>query len=571
MRLEETGGNLLRAGTEVATRESLDRELGMVERVNRGTGEYRRLGSPGFAVSDRLRPEQKRVVEFVLESRDLAVNIRGAAGTGKTTTLEELHRGLRESGREVLAVAPTMTAVDELRKVGFNNAVTVARLLEDPQVQAGMHDRVVIVDEAGMVSARQMCEVLRLAEARSARVVFSGDTRQIQSVEAGDALRVLEGESWLKGVSLTQVQRQTVREYREAVEQLRESPEIGFSKLEQMGAVHEVAREERARTVADAYARYRGQTNARGEASTVLAVCWTHEEVGRVTESIREERRRAGELGEGMTLDRHVDLKWTEARKRDVRNYRAGQVLEFHRPARGILKHEMLEVDRVEDGRVIVRNARGEERALTAKQAGCFSVQERKAMEVSSDDRLLLTANRRERGFRATNGELVTVRSVDRQGRIELTDGRTLPDNYRQFTHGYAVTADRSQAKTVDFVVISANAMRKERFYVAVTRGREGVSIVTSDKESLRRSVGCSSDRQSAIELARKVERPGLQQGDHRGIEAARYQAQRVLHENAQAIAPPAKVIQQALKPAQEQKIEKTIQQEIGNGIGYGL
>ena len=57
----------------------------------------------------------------------------------------------------------------------------------------------------------------------------------------------------------------------------------------------------------------------------------------------------------------------------------------------------------------------------------------------------LLTANRRDEEFRATNGEIATVRSVDERGRIGLDDGRVLPANFRQFTHGYAVTAHRSQ------------------------------------------------------------------------------------------------------------------------------
>ncbi len=38
-----------------------------------------------------------------------------------------------------------------------------------------------------MVSSRQMAELLQLAERSRARIVFSGDTQQIQSVEAGDA------------------------------------------------------------------------------------------------------------------------------------------------------------------------------------------------------------------------------------------------------------------------------------------------------------------------------------------------------------------------------------------------
>jgi ATP-dependent exoDNAse (exonuclease V) alpha subunit len=160
-------------------------------------------GAEQFIGSDRLRPEQKKAVAFVLDSRDFAVNIRGAAGTGKTAALEELHRALKEAGREVVAIAPTMTAAEELEKVGFRNAMTVERLLVDTQSQAGLRDKVLIVDEAGMISGRQMAEMLHMAEHHRARIVFSGDTQQIQSVEASDALRVLERESQLCSTSLT--------------------------------------------------------------------------------------------------------------------------------------------------------------------------------------------------------------------------------------------------------------------------------------------------------------------------------------------------------------------------------
>jgi hypothetical protein len=43
----------------------------------------------------------------------------------------------------------------------------------------------------------------------------------------------------------------------------------------------------------------------------------------------------------------------------------------------------------------------------------------------------MLTANRRDAGFRTPNGELVTVRGIER-GRIELEDGGKLPANYHQ-------------------------------------------------------------------------------------------------------------------------------------------
>ena len=155
----------------------------------------------------------------------------------------------------------------------------------------------------------------------------------------------------------------------------------------------------------------------------------------------------------------------------------------------------------------------------------------RRSIEVATGDRLLLTTNRRENGFRVTNGEIVMVAEVDRLGRICLEDGRTLPAGFRHFAHGYAVTAHRSQGKSVDAVIISGDGMRKELFYVAASRGRQSVRVVTSDKESLRESVARSSMRKSASELARKAGTVFVR-GACRGIKAVRHLAMRLsVHE----------------------------------------
>jgi conjugative relaxase-like TrwC/TraI family protein len=377
LQLEESSGQVLRAGHEIATRASLDREQQMVAAVNQGIARFEPLGgNTEFVASDRLRPEQKHAVEFVLSSRDRAVNIRGAAGTGKTATLQELNRGLTEARREVLAVAPTMSAVEELQKVGFSNATTIQRLLQDERAQAEARGRVLIVDEAGMVSGRQMAELLQLAERQSARIVFSGDSRQIQSVEAGDALRILEKESHLKSTSLTQVQRQTAQAYREAIQELRRNPEHGFEKLDQIGAVREVAWQDRAQTVAQTWRETGSQLNGKGERRNVLVVCATHEEIGNVTEAIRAERKRSGELGESARVERLVPQNYTSAQKCAARNFRQGQVVVFHRATKEVNRNEALEVVRVEKHKIVARNGAGVERELTSKQAKCFEVYE---------------------------------------------------------------------------------------------------------------------------------------------------------------------------------------------------
>jgi ATP-dependent exoDNAse (exonuclease V) alpha subunit len=202
-----------------------------------------------------------------------------------------------------------------------------------------------------------------------------------------------------------------------------------------------------------------------------------------------------------------VPLQWTEAQKKDIANYKAGQVLLFHRSSHGIEKHEALTVELKEESGIVARDQHGMERMVSPTQARSFSVHECKHIEVAPGDKLLLTGNRGGGGFRATNGELVKVRDVD-GGRIHLEDGRTLPANYHEFDHGYAVTAHRSQGKTVDAVILSADAMKQELFYVGASRGRQEIVVVTSDREQLREMLGVSTARPSATELAREQAPP---------------------------------------------------------------
>ena len=514
--VQESLGVVLRNGNEIATKDSLQREKEMIAFINRGVGDCERLDKTNrYTPSDKLNPEQNEVLRFVLNSRDRIVNIRGAAGTGKTATLRELRRVILESGHDVMAIAFTMSAVEELQKVGFKDAVTIERLLQDPRIQSAIESRVLIVDEAGMVSGRQMHDLLDMTEKHSTRVVFSGDTRQIQSVEACDALRILEKESRLKSIELVQVQRQTAKEYREAIKELRRDPAKGFEKLDAMGAIREVPWLDRSEAVARAFA------DAEAKGKNALVVCATHEEIDRVTETIRTNRKQRGKIGNSIEIGRDISLNWTTAQKSDARNFQTGQVLVFHRAVKGIDKHQALEIVRIDGNQIIARGPQGEHMAITSKHAKSFDVCERRDFEVALGDTLLITANRRGQNFRCTNGEIVTVSNIDHEKRITLSDGRILPFGFRQLTHGYAVTAHRSQGKSVDEVIISGDGMRKELFYVAASRGREGLQIITSDKELLRESVRLSNARQSASELERR-ERPGLHQGMNRGFALAR-------------------------------------------------
>ena len=496
----ESRNEIIRAGDDIATRASLERERDMINFINRGIGKHDRLGKApkDFQVSEKLNDEQRKVVDFVLDSHDFAVSIEGAAGTGKTTMLKELRRGLQAGGRLMVAVAPTLSAAEELQKAGFQNAMTIEKLLQDKDNHPALVGRAIVVDEAGMVSGRQMHDLLSLAKRFDARIIFSGDTRQIQSVEASDALRILQEESQLATVGLRHVQRQQNKEYKEAIKALRTDPAKGFEKLEKMGEVKESGLLDRAEEVAEAYRKAKG---------IALVVCPTHEEINRVTTAIRADRIRRGELGKEHKLDRFEPLNWTTAQKQDIGNFVPGQVLVFHKGTKEARKYEAFTVLSQDGNTVKARNGLGKEINLTKKQAKAFGVFAKRDIHVAAGDWLSIQANVRDESFQFTNGERVKVASINARNGIVLEDGRTLPHNFRQFTHGYAVTAHKSQGKTVDEVIISGDRFTKELFYVAASRGRHRITVFTGDKAELGKSIGVSGERMSALELLRKQAR----------------------------------------------------------------
>ena len=156
----------------------------------------------------------------------------------------------------------------------------------------------------------------------------------------------------------------------------------------------------------------------------------------------------------------------------------------------------------VEDGLRVRRSDSKEADFVPASSAASFDVGEARELKVSSGDWLLLQANH---GKDFINGERVQVREIQ-NGRIALADGRSLPNGFNAFTHGYAVTSHSSQSKTVDEVLVVASsrsfgAVNREQFYVSISRGRERVQVFTDDAELLARRVSDSHERKAAIEL----------------------------------------------------------------------
>ena len=193
-----------------------------------------------FVPAAHLSEEQKEAVASILGTRDRVFSFRGVAGAGKTTTLREVQRGLREAGHTVFAITPTASAARVLRNEGFAQATTVEDFLRNAEKRGGLRNAVVICDEAGLKSNRQGAELLRLAQKHDMRVLLVGDVRQHVSVEAGDFLRVLEAHSKLGRCQVGEIHRQIPAEYRAAITQMAMgNVRGGLEELDQLNGIRE--------------------------------------------------------------------------------------------------------------------------------------------------------------------------------------------------------------------------------------------------------------------------------------------------------------------------------------------
>lgn len=167
--------------------------------------------------ASHLDPEQRDAVRNVSGRHGVDLLLAGA-GTGKTTAVEALVDAARRSNLRVVGLAPSWVAADELGKsIGIETYAVAKWRYDRKQDRAGPLDgnTIVLVDEASMMGTRDMHAVLSEARTAGAKVVLTGDQRQLEAVAAGGALRAVS-ETIEREATLARVRRQQVGWQRDA-------------------------------------------------------------------------------------------------------------------------------------------------------------------------------------------------------------------------------------------------------------------------------------------------------------------------------------------------------------------
>lgn len=434
--------------------------------------------------SPTLSTDQARVVRHVLTSTDRVILVRGAAGTGKTTTTKAIVSGI---DRPYAMLAPSSEASrGVLRREGFD-ANTVAAFLGDQKWQARMRGGVLFVDEAGLLPIRDLARLTDVAREQNARIVLMGDPKQHKAVARhGSMFHVLQQFAGLPVAELRDIKRQK-GEYKEAVAAIDKGDLVkAHDLLEGLGYI---------RQVTDNNPLVEDYLQALAQKKSVLIVAPTHKEGSEITAAIRGRLKEEGKLKDDVAVFQLAPQNWTDAEKADPLRYEGTEIVQFFRnsgPFRA--------------GQRVAANALLPH--LERCRPGHFAVYHPGSVAVAAGDRIRITANGKTAdGHRVDNGAGYTVDSVARDGRVTLNNGWILPPGFGHIAHGYVSTSYGSQGKTVDVVLAamgreSLPAMSSEQFYVTASRGRERFTLYTDlERDELREATHRQDGRKSATEL----------------------------------------------------------------------
>ena len=495
----------------VTTAEALAAERQIIDRMRQGQGRAapilndRRLQNVE-SQWQHLNESQRSAVRAVLTSQDRIMGIQGYAGTGKTTALKSIRSQAEERGYAIRGFAPTSRASKQLEQAGIP-AKTLQHYLTQPR-SAGEGRTLFFVDESSLASTKQMRDFLtRLGP--NERVVFVGDIRQHQGVEAGKPFQQLQ-DAGMKTAQLGTIIRQRDPGLKQTVELLAKGQIIpAVEQLKQQGRVHEIEHPlERLSAIAKEYLASPEKT---------LVISPDNQSRRQLNALIHDELQRNGKVqAEEQTLNVLTPRQdMTGAERTWAARYELNDVLRYSRgsEAIGIKAGEYAKVIEKNEpvNLLTVEKADGRQQTYDPRRLQGVTVYREAEQNFSVGDRVQFTAP--DKSLEVSNRELGMIERLNERGdmSIRLDSGRTIEfsiEDNRHLDHGYAVTSHSGQGLTADRALLNidnANShpdlINTRLAYVAVSRSQFDVQIFTDNTEQLTRGFAHEVSKHSALDL----------------------------------------------------------------------
>ena len=511
---EVADGRLLPATNDrFTTQAAIAREQSFVARINHGKDSIAPITAAvhetlATATGKVLSPDQRAAAAHITQSPDRFTAIQGRAGAGKTTSMEAVREAAEASGFKVVGLAPTHKAAQELRAAGISDTRTVAAVIRQFRDNKTVEPSTLyIVDEAGMIPARDAAELVAAIERTGGRAAFVGDTRQLQAVEAGSPFRQLQEQT--QAAELNEIRRQTNQQLKEAVQAFAVGDAARGAELAQ-GFMNEVPADEIASHAAGAYTSLTPE-----ERAGTLVITGTNAMRAEINEQIRDHMKEAGELGpQEITSAQLQKIDLTREQAKHSYNYSPGQIVSFQRDyERGVSEpvergrqYEVTSVDRDHNRVTLTDRESGQQIEWSPKQAAKVTLSTQSEIGLSDGDRVVFKSTDHERGI--TNGNRGTVIQSGAELYVAFDKGGVLtldPTKPEHLEYAYATTVHSAQGATCDRVIVAAPSesltATAEQGYVSLSRARQDALVFTDDKAALGEKWGMERVKENALEV----------------------------------------------------------------------
>ena len=464
-----------------------------VERVDEAIKDLQQQGYP-------LSAEQASAIHHATTGAGRIALIEGAAGSGKTTTLRPIVDLYRERGYRVLGAAIAWRTALALGSDCAMEALAVRKLLAQAargQLALDGAPTLLVIDEAGLLSTREMHHILALGERHGLTLLFAGDTGQQQPIEAGPGLRLVRERIGSVRVDAMHRQKADVEDiitprYAQAPEQVRRiAARMTRAECEEVLAEHE-------RTPAAARTITPWQISASeafrdGDARGAL---FAYHARGRVHLCPDDEAALARLVSDWARYEREEPGKRTAvlARTNAERRALSARMREVHLPPSDKRTTLTVPVHHPDRGKAPV------------------------PLDIAVGERLRIGATHWER--RLFNGTIVTVEALEQRKDRVLITGRTDTgravsfhhDEIRDYhgrirlEHGYALTIASAQGLTAERVFLYADAKpARQTIYPAATRHRERLDFYLDRRPLVLDIIARAPEDAAALDIADDV------------------------------------------------------------------
>lgn len=221
------GSDVVSGEARYTTRIQLQREQHVLDAVTTTSPVMVDRDTLESAIATRgLVSEQAAAARHLADLDGRLVALVGPGGSGKTRAVGAYADSARAAGHHVVGVATSATAARRLGEElsgGWSGTIAMMRYQLDSYDIRLPEGTVIVVDEASMVSTRDLAWLVSQAEHCDGKIVLAGDPKQLPSIDSGGLFHRIVADGHGVITDLAQVnQRQTLDVDRHALAKLRQ-------------------------------------------------------------------------------------------------------------------------------------------------------------------------------------------------------------------------------------------------------------------------------------------------------------------------------------------------------------